>query len=381
MTEDRPLLLDATAALAADPDEGVPELAGVLARSRLLQGVVRIARGGPCMVDPLLLAGGGMPLDAVRSRLLGGARPAAATSVPRSRAAWPRRPRAVPPGTVLLKPGIVGWDDPPFRAWLDRHPAVSPVALVDKPVGWDWPEYADAGGLAALRAGLAALSQTAQAVVVPDDPTRAWMRSALAEAGRGSMPVHVVDPPSVLAGTTATTADPALAAVAYLVVPGPIEDRANTLLLLQIWRDLIRAEEQVPTLVLAGRRGRQIEEIRPLLDWNEAVGATVVEASLSPEALRHLIAHARAVLAPAFAGGPAALLRDAQALGTPVIAAARSVDARGSGLTALDPLDGPAWRAAILAAARRAVPERPAAVLPGGNGYLRRIAALLPTFR
>lgn len=376
MTASRPLLLDATAALAAEPDERVLEITSVLAGLSPHVGTVRVTRGGLAVVDTAVLTSRAS-LATVRRWLLGGPRPAATRPRRTPWATWPRHPLA-PPGTVLLKPGVVGWDDPAFRAWLARHPGVSPVAMVDKPVAVDWPEYASHSALVAMRAGLAASSRTALAIVVPDESTSTWVQETLAEAGGSLIPVQVVAPPSTLAGTTAGD-DHALAAISYFVVPGRIEDRANTLLLLQIWRDLIRLGETVPKLVLVGRRGDQIEEIRPLLDWNEAIAASVIETpGLEPNALRHLVVHARAVLAPAFAGQSAALLRDTRALGTPVIAATCSADGWGDGTT-IDPTDGPAWRIAILAAASREVSARWNAVLPEAQAYLRQILDLLPS--
>ena len=62
-------------------------------------------------------------------------------------------------------------------------------------------------------------------------------------------------------------------------------------------------------------------------------------------------------------------------MGTPVIAASRRSHARDDD-GAIDPTDGPAWRTAILAAARRAVADSPAVVLPAGEAYLGRIVDL-----
>jgi len=266
---------------------------------------------------------------------------------------WPtgRVPRP-PSGAVFLKVGLRGWDNPYLERWLESRRDLLPVAVMAEPWALDFPEYESAAQNAALVRGIEVLGRYAAAILAPDAAAADRFAGAIA-AGRRELPIRVERQPSGLAGSTPVEFDPVLAAAPYLVLAGPIEARANTLLMLQAWRDLVGRGCAAPKLVIAGRRGRQIEQIAPMLDWCEAIRPYVCEApDLGPNGLRRLIVHARALLAPAFTAGEAPLLRDARRLGTPIIAAdsAPFREVLGDSSKVLHPLDGLAWREAVLRA-------------------------------
>ncbi|WP_131113923.1 hypothetical protein [Lichenihabitans psoromatis] len=259
-------------------------------------------------------------------------------------------PVDVPEEGILLKIGLSGWDDPALASWLAGHPGIWPVCLATRIWQLDFPEYEAAETIATLPASVQAMTRLARRLVVPTDIAGARLSSAL---GAASPPLTVLPTPSRLAGSATTGVDPALAGTPYLLAVDRLEARGNILMLLGIWRDLVRSGAAVPKLVLAGRRGAQIQELKPMLDWNETNRPFVREApGLTADGLRTLTLGARAILSPSFAPGSAAFERDALGMGVPVLAADAPTFCAGLGTRAvlLDPIDGPAWRNAILAA-------------------------------
>lgn len=280
----------------------------------------------------------------------------------------------LPEGVPLIVCGLEPWAATMSKL-LARRPDLRVVALVEELTVGTWPEYAPPATAAAAQDALATMAAKAALVVVAER----GLAEPLATAGRGARTVHIEPLPSRLAGPSGA-AGPPLPHGRVMVACGPIEARANTLLLLLLWRDGLTRGADLPKLVLAGPRGQQIEEIAPLLDWNAALQPLVAEApGLSPAALRRLVEGAHAVLVPDFAGPPAGLMRDVLALGVPVIAA-DTPEAQRLGLAPrLDPLDGPGWREAIASAAVSRRPGRPGQppVLLDWPGYVTRLLAAI----
>jgi glycosyltransferase involved in cell wall biosynthesis len=152
-------------------------------------------------------------------------------------------------------------------------------------------------------------------------------------------------------------------APAYFVCVGTIEPRKNITFLLTLWRRLAQnMGEATPLLVLAGQRGWENESVIDQLERSPPIRRFVHEApGLSDVELARLIGGARALLAPSFTEGFNLPVAEAMALGTPVIASDIPVHRElARGATLVDPLDGPAWLAAIdLALLRRAAPLAP----------------------
>lgn len=321
-----------------------------------------------------------------------GRRPAPRTTSPAALEAWlagradrpaadrpaasgprPMRAAALPEGATLIACGLAPWSTA-LPTLLARRPDLRIVALAEEPTAGTWPEHHRPETAAAVQGAFAAMAAGAALVVAPEH----GIADELGTAGRGGRPVLVTPLPSWLARPSA--ADLPWPDVPLMVACGPLEARANTLLLLHLWRDGLARGAALPKLVLAGPRGGQVEEIAPLLDWNAALRPLVAEApGLPPAALRRLVEGARAVLVPDFADPPAALMRDLLALGVPVIAA-ETPAARRLGLTPrLDPLDGPGWREAIAGAAGSGRPPRPhpAPALLDWPGYATRLLAAI----
>ncbi len=150
----------------------------------------------------------------------------------------------------------------------------------------------------------------------------------------------------------------------YFVILGTIEPRKNHLLLLNLWREMTaRLGTAAPRLLVIGRRGWENENILDMLDRCTGLNGTVEETGPLPDAqVTRLLAGARALLFPSFAEGYGLPLAEALALGTPAICsdlpALREVGAAVPEF--LDPLDGPAWRDAVLHYAQPGAPRREA---------------------
>lgn len=174
----------------------------------------------------------------------------------------------------------------------------------------------------------------------------------------------------------------------YFVVLGTIEPRKNHLLLLNLWRDLAaRLGPEAPRLLIVGRRGWENENILDMLDRCAALRGLVREIPSPPDAeVSRLVAGARALLFPSFVEGYGLPLAEALALGVPAICsdlpALREVG--GDVPEFLDPLDGPAWREAVLDYAQPVSARRGAQLrrlqrweAPGWDAHFAEVDALL----
>ena len=161
----------------------------------------------------------------------------------------------------------------------------------------------------------------------------------------------------------------------YFVILGTIEPRKNHLLLLWIWRDLCErlGPAGVPQLLIIGRRGWENENVIDMLDRCAVLHGVVRELDRLPDQeLRAILAGAQALLMPSFAEGFGLPIAEALAAGIPVIASDLAVHRETGGDVPdyIDPLDGPAWKQAVLAyadpghARRRAQIDRMAAWSP-----------------
>ena len=174
----------------------------------------------------------------------------------------------------------------------------------------------------------------------------------------------------------------------YFLVLGTIEPRKNHLLLLHVWRDLVRRHgRDTPRLLVLGRRGWENENVVDILDRCTDLRGVVQELGPVPDGrVWELLRGARALLFPSFAEGFGLPLAEALALGVPAIAsdlpALREVG--GAVPDFLDPLDGTGWRERILDYAAPGSPARAAQLdrlagwsAPSWDEHFRRVDLLL----
>ena len=239
---------------------------------------------------------------------------------------------------------------------LDRAAAIAPlrragaafVPFVHDLIPLSHPEYARPPQVRRHAARVSTVAALADGVVVNSAATAASLRAELAARGLPAPAAVAVAPLGLHARCTpaAPPAEP------YFVCLGTIEPRKNHLLLLHLWRDLAaRFGGAAPRLLLIGRRGWENENILDLLDRCAALRGLVRECGAPGDAeVASLLAGSRALLFPSFAEGYGLPLAEALALGVPALCsdlpALREVG--GAVPDYLDPLDGAAWRRAVL---------------------------------
>ena len=286
-------------------------------------------------------------------------------------ALWRLRPRAVPRARgprVLVQSSPHHLDKERLVSHILRTERARLVCLLHDLIPIEFPEYARAGGAVQHGRRIRTVARHADAVVANSEATRrAFLPYLHAEARMVPVAVAHLGLTASLAPVTPLPA----AKRPYFVCLGTIEPRKNHLLLLHIWRDMATrfGAAAVPRLLVIGRRGWENEQVVDLLERCPAlVGCVEEHPGVSDRALQALLAGARALLLPSFAEGFGMPVPEALGLGVPVLCSDLPAlrEAGGDMATYLDPLDGPAWREAILTLADE--PE---------DAYARRRARLL----
>lgn len=210
------------------------------------------------------------------------------------------------------------------------------------------PEYARQEGTARHEARMRHAFAHADGIIVNSAATAASLRGFADAAGR-DVPIRVA--PFGIDAPAAVPPAPPPDRPTFLCI-GTIEPRKNHLLLLHAWRRMAEAlaPEAMPRLIVVGRRGWENEMVVDLLERCDAIHPFVEERGrVGDGELAALMASATALLMSSFAEGYGLPVAEALAAGTPVIAADLAVyrEFAGDVPTYLDPLDGPAWIAAI----------------------------------
>lgn len=158
-----------------------------------------------------------------------------------------------------------------------------------------------------------------------------------------------------------------------------LDRRKNVPLLLHVWRDLAHAGGPVPRLVLIGRAGNDATAAALLTRCEALAQCVTAVGALDDGRVAQHLAGAAALLSPSFVEGFGLPVIEARAAGVPVIASdiAAHREIGGPHAVLLDPLDGPAWREAILAAAR----DRPQPPLETVPTWCDHFAAMTATLR
>ena len=277
-----------------------------------------------------------------------------------------RRDIARAGGGIYLLVSHLSLESPRRIAWLRRQ-GLAFVPMVHDLIPTTHPEYARPQQVGRHRRRITTTASLADAVIVNSTATAEALRSHLPLPGTTGQ----TTPPIVVArlGLTplramAPPAAPATNEPPYFVTLGTIEPRKNHLLLLNLWREMAaRLGDRTPRLLVIGRRGWENENILDMLDRCTGLTGLVRETGPLPDAeVTRLLAGARALLFPSFAEGYGLPLAEALALGTPAICSDLPA-LREVGWTVpefLDPMDGPAWREAVLHYAQAQSPRREA---------------------
>jgi glycosyltransferase involved in cell wall biosynthesis len=223
------------------------------------------------------------------------------------------------------------------------------------------PECCRPGEADKHRQRLLTMLQTGHGIIANSQATLEDLSAFARDAGLRATP-------SVVAhlGVETLPAAPAQAPLPdpYFVALGTIEARKNHLLLLQLWRQMAESGlEPLPKLVLIGQRGWECEQVIDMLERCQSLRGQVLElGDCDDAALAGWLRHARALLFPSFAEGYGMPLAEALHVGVPAICSDLPVFREiAAGVPEfLDPLDGPAWRSAVLDYARPDSPRRAA---------------------
>lgn len=250
----------------------------------------------------------------------------------------------------------------PFRfecagefGWLDRRADVRPVFLLHDFLPQDRPEYFVAGEADRFERRMATAFARGRGFVVTSRVVRDRLAEEIDRRAVPPRPILVAPLPSPIAAIERVGLDdPELARVPYFVMIATIEPRKNHLFLLAVWRQMAEAAAadgtSVPRLVLAGRRGRENEQVIDVVERGLFAHDHVIEApGLCYEDLARLVVNARAVLMPSVAEGYGLPIVEALGLGTPVVATDIPVFhevARGAALHH-GVIDGPGWMRTI----------------------------------
>ena len=265
----------------------------------------------------------------------------------------------IPQDAVYLNIAQHQLENPWRLTWLDRRPDLRKVFFVFDLLSIDYPEYFRPDNLELFRRRLATALHHADAFLVSAQSVKTRLEQEIAALGERPRPIHVGYFPSPLAlEDTPTIVQPARNAAGhpYFIVVGTIEPRKNHLLLLQLWRDMIRDDPNAPRLLVVGGRGWECEQVIDLLDRSPILRNHVAEISGVPSAeLNRLVHGAEALLMPTFDEGYGLPVVEALSMGTPAIASDIPVFQEIMQNCAIlrAPLDGPGWKSAILQIADR----------------------------
>lgn len=300
---------------------------------------------------------------------------------------WPRPVAPANRTRILLQVSPSALEDERRVAARLQRENARLICLVHDLIPLAHPAFARADGPRRHARRLTSIARHAAGVIANSHATAdafvAWLNAAGAPHPKLAVAPLGADRPSAEARGVPVADRP------YFLCLGTIEPRKNHLLLLQLWRQLAESagDRPIPQLVLVGRRGWENESVFNMLDRSERLRPHVRELGrVSDRALTDWLAGASALLMPSFAEGFGLPVAEALAAGTPVIASDIAAH-RESGLGVpeyLDPLDGPAWRQAILDYAAPASPRRLAqiarlseAALPTWESHIDRVLAFI----
>lgn len=254
------------------------------------------------------------------------------------------------PGSIFLLVSHKSLDQPaPIQALRDAGARFVP--LIHDLIPITHPEYSKPRQIRAHRRRMQVTAAMADAVLVNSAATGAALTSYLLAQN--------LKPPRIMAAPLGFDLPPAEMAqpppsseTPYFVALGTVEPRKNHHMLLALWRDLAETiGPGAPRLVILGRRGWDNEIVFRMLDRCGGYGGLVEErGGVDDGTIAIMLRGARALLFPSFAEGYGLPLVEALALGVPAICSdiPALVEVGGGVPEHLHPLDGAAWRRAIL---------------------------------
>ena len=267
--------------------------------------------------------------------------------------------------------------------WLQNRPHMRAVFFIHDLLPIKFPEFFTEHNQQAHRRSLDVLVRYGSGVIVNSQEVRNEIQRFLEKNGKLDFPILVAPIPADATFSMRGPVDAELAAHPYFVVCGTIEPRKNHLMLLNVWRELVRQDgANAPKLIVIGKRGWKNENVVDILERSTAMESHVVEVSgLSTAAMKHIVANARALLVPSFVEGYCLPMVEALALGTPVIASDIAVfrDIGKDRCAYLSPIDGLGWLDTVRSYSERST-WKAEAQEPGGQPTLPEYFARIDRF-
>jgi len=264
--------------------------------------------------------------------------------------------RALPKGARYLNVSQFPLWIAQYFSWLEERADVKAVFFIHDLLPVETPEYFRKAEHERHLRRLSNLARFGAGAIVTTEVVRASLQRHLAGLGRKDMPILVAPVPVAPVFFRRGSVEPELASTSYFLACGTIEPRKNHLMLLQVWRELVRRDgATAPKLVLIGSRGWENENAVDLLQRCPLIGNHVLEVTgLSTPSLKRLLDGARALLMPSFAEGYGLPVAEALAAGVPVVASDIPVfrETSDGRITPLSPIDGEGWLEAIRRLAR-----------------------------
>jgi len=259
--------------------------------------------------------------------------------------------RSVPKNAIYINVGHVALTIPRILSWLQHRPDIKSVFMLHDVIPLEHPELVSSKSYRTHEKILDRTARYASGLIASTAVAREAVLNALCSRGRSKIPVETVPFPVAPVFLENDGPDQELRERDYFVVCGTIEARKNHLLLLNVWRELVRRRGQrAPKLVMVGSPGWGAGPVLRTLEHSRLLHGSVIFArGLSNLALRRLLARARALLIPSFAEGFGLPIIEALAVGTPVIASDLPAHREVAGGLAVyrDPTDAQGWLADI----------------------------------
>jgi glycosyltransferase involved in cell wall biosynthesis len=219
------------------------------------------------------------------------------------------------------------------------------IPLVHDLIPLTYPEYVPPNWGDQHRSRLKTIAGYADGVISNSMATTAALREHIPQLPIATIPLGV-------GALMAPMAAPFKHPRPYFIMVGTIEPRKNHLLLLHVWRRMVKIfGNNAPDLMIVGRRGWENEQIVDILERCSDIKGHVRECGVVADGeLARMIAGARALLMPSFAEGYGLPVVEALAMGVPVLCS--DIEAhREVGKCVpefIDPLDGTGWMEKIL---------------------------------
>jgi glycosyltransferase involved in cell wall biosynthesis len=260
---------------------------------------------------------------------------------------WALRSGQPAPHGLLLHTAHSDLDDAAYvKSW--QRQGLRPMVMVHDLIPLTHPQFCREGEAARHSLRMRHTLQVAAGIIGNSQDTL----DRLAEFAREhslAMPPHVAAPlgirPLPRMGSAPTVSDGPDRPVFLML--GTIEPRKNHLLMIDVWRRLIaRHGQAAPRLVIAGRRGWNIEAVTRQLDGDATLRGHVLErGGCSDEELAGWMHRARALLQPSWTEGFGMPVAEALQQGLPVIASDLAVfrEVAGEVPDYAPPGDAQAW--------------------------------------